>query len=440
MLAAPLRALAALAFLCAFVPATQAMTIEKVVSPGGIEAWLVHDKTVPLISLQYAFKGGSSQDPADKPGLANMVAALLDEGAGDLDARAFQERMDERAIELTFQDDRDYFRGTLRTLRERRDEAFHLLQLALTAPRFDADAIERIRGQLGVVLRRESSDPNALGQKAWWSTAFPDHPYGRPEKGTPESIAAITRDDLKDYVARTFTRDNLKVAIVGDIDAAEAGAFLDRVFGPLPAKSQLTDVPQVAPSALGRRIVVKFDVPQAVVTLGGTGLPRSHPDFVTAYVVNHILGGGSFTSRLYQEVREKRGYAYGVSTFLYPMEHTALLMGWTQVRADRTAESIDIIEREIQKMAENGPTAQELEKAKSYLKGSFALRFDSSTKIAAQLVQIQIDNLGIDYINKRNDLIEAVTLADAKRVAKMLYDGRKLITVVGRPVGMTSSD
>jgi zinc protease len=435
-----LCALAALGFFALLAPAAQAMTVERVVSPGGIEAWLVRDKTVPLIAVQYAFRGGSSQDPADKTGLSNMVASLLDEGAGELDAKTFQERMDERAIELRFEDDRDHFRGTLRTLRDRRDEAFELLRLALTAPRFDADAIERIRGQLAVVLRRESTDPSALVQKAWWSTAFPDHPYGRPEKGTPESIANITVDDLRTYVRRVFARDNLKVAIVGDISAAEAGAFLDRVFGALPANAELDAVPQVAPSGLGRRVVVKFDVPQAVVSLGGTGLPRSHPDFVTAYVVNHILGGGSFTSRLYQEVREKRGYAYGISTFLYPMAHTALLMGWTQVRADRTADTIAVIEREMRQMAEAGPTQDELDKAKSYLKGSFALRFDSSTKIAAQLVQIQIDDLGIDYVTKRNDLIDAVTLADAKRVAKMLYDGRLLVTVVGRPVGLTSSE
>lgn len=431
-----LRVLAALVFLFLLLPRAQAMTIERVVSPGGIEAWLVRDRTVPIIALQYAFLGGSSQDPAAKTGLANMVASLLDEGAGELDARAFQEKMEEEAIELRFEDDRDHFRGTLRTLRDRREEAFKLLRLALTAPRFDADAIERIRGQLAAVLRRESTDPSEIAQKTWWSTAFPDHPYGRPEKGTPESLAAITADDLRDYVRRVFARDHLKVAIVGDIDAAEAGALLDRVFGELPAKADLAAVPQVAPSQLGRRVVVKFDVPQAIVSLGGTGLPRNHPDFVTAYVVNHILGGGSFTSRLYQEVREKRGYAYGVSTYLYPMKHTALLMGWTQVRADRTAESIALIEAEMRKMAENGPTREELDKAKDYLKGSFPLRFDTSTKIAAQLVQIQIDNLGMDYVEKRNGLIDAVTLADARRVAKMLYDGRLLVTVVGRPVGM----
>jgi zinc protease len=440
ILAGALRIFAALALFALFAPGgAQAMTIERVVSPGGIEAWLVRDATVPLVAMQFAFRGGSSQDPADKAGLSNMVASLLDEGAGDLDAKAFQERMEERAIELRFEDDRDHFRGSLRTLRDRRDDAFDLLRLSLNLPRFDADAVDRIRGQLAVVLRRESTDPNTLAQNAWWSTAFPDHPYGRREKGTTESLANITTDDLKTYARRVFARDNLKVTIVGDIDAADAGKYLDRVFGALPAKANLEAVPQAAPAGLGRRVVVKFDVPQAVISLGSTGLPRSHPDFITAYIVNHILGGGSFTSRLYQEIREKRGFAYGVSTSLYPMKHTALLMGWTQVRADRAADSIALIEAEMRKMAESGPTADELEKAKAYLKGSYALRFDSSTKIAAQLVQIQIDELGIDYVDKRNAMIDAVTLDDAKRVANILYDSRLLVSIVGKPVGLTSS-
>ncbi len=416
-----------------------ATNVERVVSPGGIEVWLVHDSTVPLIALEYAFAGGSSQDPSDKPGLANMMASLLDEGAGDLDATAFQGRMEELAIELRFWADRDHLRGSLRTLSARRDEAVDLLRLALNAPRFAPEAIERIRTQLASELRRLSTDPNDIVSKTWWSTAFPGHPYGRPDKGTLESVAQINRDELLNYVSHVFARDKLKIAVVGDIDAAETGKLVDRVFGSLPAKSNLVEVPTVKPEALGRRVVVDLDVPQAVVSFGGIGLPRSHPDFVTAFVVNHILGGGSFTSRLYQQVREKRGLAYGVYTSLYPMEHTALFMGWTATRAEKTGEAIEIIEAETRRMAESGPTEDELAKAKAFLEGSFALRFDTSTKIAGQLVQIQIDNLGIDYIDKRNDMVEAVTAADAKRVAKSMLSGDYLTTIVGRPKGVTTT-
>jgi zinc protease len=267
----------------------------------------------------------------------------------------------------------------------------------------------------------------------------PNHPYGWPEKGTQETIAQIKADELRSYATRVFAKDQLKVAIVGDIDLASAGKLLDKVFGALPAKAQLATVRPQQPAGLGERQVVPFDVPQAVVSMGGIGLPRKHPDFITAFVVNHILGGGSFTSRLYQEVREKRGLAYGVSTYLYPMEYSALFMGWTQVRADRAGEAIGIIEAETRQMAANGPTQEELDKAKAYLKGSYALRFDTSTKIAGQLVQIQLDELGIDYINKRNDLIDAVTLAETKRVAKALLETPLLTVIVGKPAGITST-
>jgi zinc protease len=434
------------AFFCALVAAlamgarpAAATKIERVVSPGGIEAWLVRDATVPVVAVEFAFKGGTSQGPADKPGVANMITALLDEGAGEFDATAFQERMEQTAVELRFSADRDHFRGSLRALSERRDEAVELLRLALTAPRFDADAVERIRTQILAELRRASTSPNDIASKAWWAAAFPDHPYGRPEKGTLETVAQIKADDLRPYARNVFARDQLKIALVGDIDTAAAGAMLDRVFGGLPAKAQLEPVPHALPQGLGRRMVIDFDVPQAVVSLGGVGLPRKHPDFIAAYVVNHILGGGSYTSRLYQEVREKRGLAYGVSTYLYPMERSALFAGWTATRADRTGEAVDIIEHEIRRMAEGGPTEEELAKAKDYLKGSYALRFDSSTKIAAQLLQIQLDDLGIDYIERRNRLVDAVTLDDARRVAKALLSTGLLVTVVGRPKGMTST-
>ena len=429
---------AAAALFCAFTPA-EATKIDRIVSPGGIEAWLVRDSTVPVVALNFAFSGGSSQDPAGKAGLANMTAALLDEGAGDLDAAAFHERLERQAIEIRFSTDRDHFRGSLRTLTERSGDAFELLRLALTAPRFDAAAVERIRTQLASVLRRESTDPNTIASKAWWSTAFPNHPYGMPTKGTPESLAAIQIPDLRDYARRVVVRERLKIAVVGDIDAEAAGAMLDKVFGALPAKPELTSVANAQPAGLGRRMVVPFDAPQAVVSVGGVGLPRKHPDYMTAYIVNHILGGGSFTSRLYQEVREKRGLAYGVNTYLYSMEHSALFLGWTQVRADRTGDSIAIIEQEIRRMADSGPTADELAKAKDYLMGSYALAFDTSTKIAAQLVQIQIDDLGIDYITRRRDLIDAVTAEDARRVAKNLLETGLLTIVVGRPVGVTST-
>jgi zinc protease len=235
-----------------------------------------------------------------------------------------------------------------------------------------------------------------------------------------------------------LARDGLKVALIGNITPETAGKLLDHVFGGLPAKGELKPVPDITVHGIGQRIVRKIDVPQASVVFGGAGIPRHDPDFVAGYIVNHILGGGSFSSRLYNEVREKRGLAYAVHQSLVWLRHTAFAIGGTATQADRTADAVGIIEREIKRMREEGPTVDELEKAKSFLKGSYALNFDTSTKIIGQLVQLQIDGLGTDYINQRNKLVEAVTIEDAKRAAHRLYDGGILVTVAG-PGALSSS-
>jgi zinc protease len=420
-------------------PPAHAVAIERVVSRGGIEAWLVRSPA-PMIALEFAILGGTDQDPADKPGVAQMAASLLDEGAGPYDAMTFHDRLERRAIEISFRAGRDYLRGSLRTLKENSEEAFNYLRLALTEPRFDAEAVERIRAQIISRLRRESVSPNDLASRNWWATAFPGHPYGQPMDGTLESLPRISIEDLRSYTRRALARDHLKLAIVGDIDAQAAGELIDRAFGKLPEKAELTPVAAAVAQGLGRTVVVQLDVPQAAVNFGGPGIGRSDPDFMAAYIVNHILGGGSFSSRLYREVREKRGLAYGISDSLVWLKSSALMLGSTATRADATGKTIEIIEHEIRRLAEDGPTQEELVKAKTYLKGSFALGLDTSSKIAGQLVQMQIDNLGIDYIDRRSGLIDAVTLADAKRVAKRLLDGGLLVTVVGRPEGVTSKE
>ena len=432
-------AVALVAPLLTLTAPASATTIERVVSPGGIEAWLVHEPAIPLIAIDFAFTGGTVQDPAGKAGTAQLVASLLDDGVGDFDSKIFHDRLERKAIELRFSADRETLRGSMRTLTENRDEAFEDLRLSLNAPRFDASDVELNRAQILSNLRRATTSPNDIANRRWWETAFAGHPYSRPINGTVESVPTITVDDLKSYTQRVLARDNLKVAIVGDIDADTAKAMLDRVFGSLPAKAQLAPIAAISPQGLGRRIVVSLDVPQAVVEFGGAGIARKDPDFMAAYIVNHILGGGSFSSRLYQEVREKRGLAYSVSDSLLWLDHAALFIGATATRDDRTGETLDLIQKEIHRLAEDGPTADELAKAKSYLDSSFALNLDTSSKVASLLVQLQLDDLGIDYISRRQQMIAAVTLDDAKRVAKRLLDGGLLVTVVGKPEGVAST-
>jgi zinc protease len=418
--------------------ATAAANIERVRSRGGIEAWLVREPSLPLLAINFSFLGGASQDPEQKPGVGYLVAALLDEGAGELDAKAFQQRIEDHAVQLRFSVTRDYFQGSIRLLRERMKPSLDLLRLALSRPRFEADAIERIRAQVLSGLKRETTNPGRLAERTWWRAAFDGHPYGRPTNGTLESVPAIGVEDLRGYARRVLTRASLKIAAVGDIDAATLGDMLDRTFGALPESGDLQPVPDRTMGGAGARIVVPLAVPQSVVQMGGVGVARSDPDFIAAYIVNHILGGGSFTSRLYSEVREKRGLAYGVFSYLLSLRHSALFLASTQASAERTAEAIELMQSEIRRMVEHGPTTEELAKAKAYLKGSYALNFDTSTKIASMLLQIQLDELGIDYIDRRNGLIDAVTAADARRAAGRLAKGGLLVTVVGQPKGLTA--
>ncbi|OJW65583.1 MAG: peptidase M16 [Afipia sp. 64-13] len=432
--AALLVALTAISF-----PAAASTKIQRVVSPGGIEAWFVQDATVPLIAMQFAFAGGSSQDPADKPGVASLTANTLDEGAGDLDSKAYHGRLERRAIQLSFSATRDYLRGSLRMLKENRDEAFDLMRLALTSPRFDSEPLERVRTQVLSGLRRESTNPGSIAGVKFWATAYEGHPYAQPSNGTLESVPRIEAADLRDYVRRVLAKDQLKIAVVGDVDAATVGKLLDQTFGALPAKAALTPVPDVAFVKPPKKVFVPLDVPQTTILFGGPSIARSDKDFMAAYIINHILGGGSLSSRLYHEVREKRGLVYSVSEQLVWMSHSSMFYGSTATRTDKTNETIDTINAELKRMAETGPTQQELDAAKSYLKGAQMLALDSSTKIAGALVQYQLDNLGIDYLERRSAIIDAVTLDDAKRVAKRIWSDGVLSVSVGRqPVATTA--
>jgi zinc protease len=423
-----------LALVSALPNSAHAAKIERIVTAAGIEVWHVRDQNLPMISIEFAFTGGASQDPSDKPGVANLVSALLDEGAGELDARAFRERLEERAIVLTFSSHRDTLRGSLKTLVEHSEQAFDLLRLALSAPRFDGSEIDRMKAAVLAGLRRRLSSPGDIAGDRWYARAFPGHPYGRPLQGTLDSVPHITADDLRSFHRRTITRSNLKIATVGAIEQKDLAALIDRVFATLPAQANLAVVPDVAPQGMGEREIIELDLPQTVISFGGPGLKRADPDFIPAYVLNHILGGGSFSSRLYKEVREKRGLAYSVYSQLAPLRHAGLFLGGVSTRNDRAGESLAIIVEEIRRLASEGSTREELADAKSYLIGSYALRFDTSGKVAGQLLEIQLENLGIDYIDRRNALIEAVSADDVRRAAaRFLADGGLLMTMVGRP-------
>ncbi|MGF7162345.1 zinc protease [Rhodoligotrophos appendicifer] len=418
-----------------------AVEIQEVTSPGGITAWLVQDKTVPMIAMEFAFQGGSAVDPKDRQGLANFLSTMLDEGAGDLDSQAFQKALETSAVKLSFDADQDNFSGSLKTLAANRDEAFRLLKLALNAPRFDAAPIERMRAQLLVSLQNRAKDPEHIASSNWMKLAFGDHPYANNSDGTIEGITAVQAEDLRSLKDKLFTRAGLKVAVVGDIDAEALGTALDSIFGALPDDTRLPEVAEVKVEQGPTIKVIDYDIPQSVIQFGAQGLKRNDPEFIPTYVMNYILGGGGFGSRLVEEVREKRGLSYSVYSYLWPLKHAGLMVGGAATRNDRAAETVKIIEAEVKRMADQGPTEQELADTKTYLTGSYALRFDSNSKIANELLGIQLENLGIDYINKRNEMVEAVSIEDVREAAKrLLGPGKLLFTLVGKPTNVAGTE
>lgn len=417
------------------VEARAGARVQEVVSASGIRAYLIDEPAVPFLSMAFWFEGGAASDPPGKDGLAYMASGTLDEGAGAYDSQAFRAELEDNAIRLSFDADRDGFSGELKTLNDTREHAFELLRLALTEPRFDPEPVERVRSQILAELRRRESDPDYLSSRAWFAHAFDGHPYARPTRGTPATIAAITVDDLRGFARRRLARDNLVIGVAGDIRADELKHLLDKTFAPLPAEADLPDLGPTAPR-VGETIVTRLAVPQSVVTFGHAGIDRHDPDYYAAYVANYILGGGGFSSRLTEEVREKRGLAYSVYSYLYDTELSPLWLGGVATSNERVAQSIAIIREELRKMAAGDIRPEELEHAKTYLTGSFPLRLTSNDQVAKTLVGMLVHDLGIDYLDKRNGYIEAVTLEDVKRVARRLFTSPLLVTVVGSPQGL----
>jgi len=411
------------------------MNIQEVKSEKGITAWLVEDHTVPIVAIRFVFDGGAAQDPVGKEGLANLMSGLFDEGAGDLDSDAFQVKLDDAGAEMSFDAQRDGTYGSMRMLSEEKDAAFDLLTLAVNKPRFDQTPLDRVRAQVLSGIIANERDPNAIAQRKWLSAIYGEHPYSRPDEGTRQSIAAITPQDLGAFHKASFARDGLHVAVVGDIDAATLKRKLDQLFGDLPEKQALSPIADTQPK-LGQQLEVDYDLPQTSLQLAYPGVKRSAPDFFAAVLMNDILGGGTFTSRLYDEVREKRGLAYGVDSNLIDHEHSNALVITTATRSDRAAETLALVRKVVKELAEQGPTAAELEAAKKYMIGAYAINnLDSSGSIAATLLELQLDNLGIDYLQRRAALINAVTISDVKAAAKKLLSPDPAIMVVGPPLG-----
>lgn len=430
---------AAVSGLLILLPAVAgAIEIREITTPLGIKAWLVEDKSTPVVALSFSFSGGTATDPAGQAGITDLMAGLLTDGAGSMEAQAFRQRQEDAAASLGFSASLDRLTGSLRVLSANRDEGFELLRLALTQPRFDLDMLAQRRAQTIASINQAAQRPGSVAGRTLMETLFAGHAYAADPDGTPEGLAAATPELLKKRAAELLLRNGLIVSAVGDIGEAELARQLDRSFGLLPTGTPPSLPPQWVPPTKPRVVVVERPVPQSSALLALPGIARDDPDWYAALVMNHVLGGGGQQSRLFNEVREKRGLAYSVSSGLRTYKRASLLVMSTGSANERVAEALAVIRAEMARMRNDGVTEAEMTDAKTYLTGALALSLDSSAAIAGLLHSMQIDGLSPDHLTRRAALIAAVTRDDVRKVARHLLRDEALTTVVvGKPVGVT---
>jgi zinc protease len=425
---------------CGRAPAVEApkdtsalANIQVVTSPGGVTAWLVQESFVPIIAMEMAWKGGAASEPDDKLGASWVLGYMMNEGAGDLNTQAYGARMEDLNMSFGCNITLDWSMCSLSTLKDTSADAFEMTRLALTEPRFDEEPLDRAKRELVVSLQEAETDPDTLAGRALNAALLPGHPYARVV--TEKTANAITRDDMVALKQSFMTKDRLLVTVVGDISAAELAPKLDQLFGALPATSTLTPVPDVEtrpPPA--DPLVVDLDLAQTLVEFSGPGIRRDDPDFYAAYVLNYILGGGGFSSRLMDDIREQKGLTYGISTWLSLQDHQWRWNGQASTRHETAKEVIQLVKNHIASLGAEGPTEGELADAKAYLTGAYPLNFDTNRKIAGNLMSVRQDGLDVSYLSKRNDLINAVTLDDLKRVAaRYMKPEAFAFVMVGRP-------
>lgn len=408
-----------------------AFEITEVRSPGGISAWLVEDYTIPIISVSMEFAGGSNHDPLGREGLTALLSAMMDEGAGDLDAASLKAELEDQVIKTSFSVSRDSLSANLTTLVAGRERAFELMALMLQQPAFEESQLERVRAAFLASLERRQKSPGAMASAALREQMYPDHPYGRDDDGSAQSLSVITRQDITEQYRRLLVRDRLHVGVVGAISPLELASRLDQLFAGLPAGGELPVIEDADPLT-GFREEIAFDGPQTEIRVVWPGVKRGDPDFFAAHLVNHIFGGGSFSSRLYQEIREKRGLAYSIGSSLATLEHSAYISAGMSTRPDQSQMALELLLGEARRMAETGPSAEELEAAREYVLGAYAINnFGSTAQIADVLVGLQTEGLGRDYVETRKLDIGAVTLDEVRAVARRLFGASPGVVTVG---------
>ena len=418
---------AAIALLAAQA-ALAGVKIENWVTTGGARVFFVESRVLPILDVQVDFAAGSMFDPPGKSGTAALTRSVLGLGAGKLDETAIAEQMADIGATLGGGADTDRASVAVRTLAaaEKRDAALDALRTVLHAPRFEAAIFEREKARTVAGLKEAMTRPDSIAGKAFWAAMYPEHPYGRT--ATPESVTALTRDDLVAYHARYYTAANASITLVGDIGRGEAERIAEAIATGLPkgAPATLPPAPTVAP---GKAVKLEHPASQAHIHIGMPAIERGNPDFFPLIVGNYTLGGGGFVSRLMKEVRDKRGYAYGVSSYFNPLRQAGPFQIGLQTKRAQAKDAIALSRDVLDGFLKDGPSAEELAAAKANLTGSFPLRLDSNRKILDNVAVIGFYGLPLDYLDNYQQKVQAVTVDDVKRAFSRYVRPADLMTV-----------
>jgi len=404
-------------------------------TPGGFDVWFVEDKTLPIIAMQFWFdESGSAHDRLDQQGLARMLSNTLDEGAGDLNAQDFQKALNDHSITLLFDASRDGFGGRLKTLTRTQDKAFDLLAKALSSPRFEEEAINRMRDANIARIMDAMSDPQWIAARILNDKMFEGHPYAQNSGGTIASLSSLTADDLKSFKSDALTQDRLKIVITGDLDQETASQAVDQIFSSLPQKSSLSSIANVTLQNQSKTFLFEKDVPQSVIEIALPAFGHDDPDYYALQVLNYIFGGAGFGSRLMEEAREKRGLTYGIYSSIDTYKQIDVLSISTSTKNESVGEMLSVIKDVMKNLRENPVSEKELNDAKLFLTGSMPLMLSSTDSIASTILSLRIEDLPIDYYDGYAQKIKAVTISDLQRVAERILHPESMVTIlVGKP-------
>lgn len=405
---------------------------QEFVTEKGIKYWLIEDNQIELISLSFSFtKSGFAYDSDNKQGVSVLSAQMLGGGTKKYNYEDYHNLLQLNGIAIAFNTDKDDFTGYMTTPSNSKEQAFDILEQVLKEPLLDKNYLETLKNQFAVLVKTQKETPQSeLGIK-FKQTLYGNHPYARTVETMAESVASLKTDDIKEFLQNSLSRDNLIIGVAGNITPDEASKFIDKVFSQIKEKSdnKTLDAPKLNLTA--QTIKIKRDTAQVISSFALKGVKRLDKDFYPLYIANHIFGGSGLTSRLSLETREKEGLTYGVYTYLAIDELSPLILGGFSCVEENYDKMKNLISEQMHKIAANGVNKKEFKAAKDYLLASYNLRFSSTLELSKMLNQMQKLNLGLDFLQKRNDYVKKVTLDEVNEAAKTYFNNLPIEVVIG---------